>query len=125
MTTLVEVATVNDIHRGSLNRVRIGGCDIVLARSGDRYFCADNLCPHLKGDLSQGTLQGSVITCPEHHSKFDLTDGHVIRWTDLTGIKLVLAKNVRPPRPLVTHAVKVEGGKIFVELSPDERSGKR
>ena len=63
MTTLVEVATVNDIHRGSLNRVRIGGWPDRTGLFGTG-ISVQNLCPHLKGDLSQGTLQGSVITCP-------------------------------------------------------------
>lgn len=116
MTDWIEIAMVDGMHEGVLMKVNSGGRELVLAQSGNRYFCADNLCPHLGGDLSRGILHGTVITCPMHHSQFDLTDGHVIRWTDLTGIKLVMAKNTRPPRPLATHRVKVEGDKLFVEL---------
>ena len=125
MADLVEVAAVNDVQEGSLKKVLVASREMVLARTGNRYFCADNLCPHLGGDLSQGTLNGNIITCPMHHSQFDIANGHVIRWTDLTGIKLVLAKNVRPPRPLTTHPVTVVGDKIFVALSPEQRSGQR
>jgi 3-phenylpropionate/trans-cinnamate dioxygenase ferredoxin subunit len=116
MAGFVEVAKVHDLQEGHLKKVNAGGREIVLARAGSRFFCADNLCPHLGGDLSQGILNGTVITCPMHHSQFDLADGHVIRWTDLTGIKLVLAKNVRPPRPLTLHPVKVDGDTIFAAL---------
>ncbi len=116
MTDFVEVAKVTDVPEGTLKKTKAGTRDLLLACSGNRYYCADNLCPHLSGDLSQGTLQGTVLTCPVHHSQFDLSDGHVVRWTDLTGIKLVLAKNVRHPRPLSMHPVKVEGDKILVAL---------
>ena len=125
MAEFIEVAKIGDVPDGSLKKVKSEGRELVLARSGNRYYCADNLCPHLSGDLSEGTLHGPVITCPMHHSQFDLTDGHVIRWTDLTGIRLVLAKNVRPPKPLIMHTVKVEGNTIFAALQPDTRSGLR
>jgi 3-phenylpropionate/trans-cinnamate dioxygenase ferredoxin subunit len=118
MTDYVEVGTVNDVREGGLKKVNATGREIVLARSGNRYYCTDILCPHLEGDLSQGNLHGSVITCPMHNSEFDLTDGHVVRWTDLTGIRLVLAKNVRPPKPLIMYPVKIEGEKIFAALPP-------
>ena len=116
MPGFVEVAAIHELKEGQLKKVKTGGREIVLARLGNRFFCAENSCPHLGGDLSEGILKGTVITCPVHHSQFDLTDGHAIRWTDLNGIRLVLAKNVRPPRPLTMHPVKVEGDKIFVAL---------
>jgi 3-phenylpropionate/trans-cinnamate dioxygenase ferredoxin component len=118
MADYLELGTIHEMRDGSLKKVSAAGREILLARSGNRYYCTDNLCPHLEGDLSQGILHGSVITCPMHHSQFDLNDGHVIRWTDLTGIRLVLAKNVRPPRPLVMYPVKIESEKIFAAIPP-------
>lgn len=49
-----------------------------------------------------------------HHSQFDITDGKVLRWTDLSGIVLTLAKVQKPPRQLRTYDVKVEGDTILV-----------
>ena len=114
MADYIEIATTNDIHEGKMKRVVAGEHEFVLARSGGRIYCADNLCPHLGGNLSDGILRGGVITCPMHHSQFDLTDGHVIRWTDLTGIILTIARNTRPPRPLRVYPVKIEGDKILI-----------
>jgi 3-phenylpropionate/trans-cinnamate dioxygenase ferredoxin subunit len=68
------------------------------------------------GSLSEGKLEKTVVTCPRHHSQFDLVDGHVVRWTDWSGIKLSLAKMVKSPRPVNTYRVKVEGGKVMVEV---------
>jgi 3-phenylpropionate/trans-cinnamate dioxygenase ferredoxin subunit len=81
------------------------------------FYAVDNRCPHMGGDLSQGKLEKTIVTCPRHHSQFDLSDGHVVRWTDWTGIKLSLAKVARSPRPVKTHHVKVEGGKVWVEMA--------
>lgn len=112
----IELAAADDLSEGSMKMVLVEGQEILLARVGDDYYCAENRCPHMGGNLSQGLLEGTVITCPRHHSQFDLTDGHVIRWTDFGGIKKSIGKLFKSPRPLKTYPVKVEDGKILVDL---------
>jgi len=112
----VEMATINELTEGSMKMATIEGREILLARVGNNYYSADNRCPHMGGNLSQGKLEGTVVTCPRHHSQFDLTDGHVVRWTDWSGLKLSLGKVLKSPRSLKMHEVKVEGEKIMVEV---------
>jgi 3-phenylpropionate/trans-cinnamate dioxygenase ferredoxin subunit len=116
MSDFVDVAKTGDLEDGAMKKVRIGDRDLLLARAGDRYYAAENRCPHMGGDLSKGTLEGTIVTCPSHHSRFDLADGRVVRWTDWSGLKLALAKAVRAPRPLATYAVEVEGDAIRVRI---------
>jgi len=113
LAEFIEVAKAHEIAEGTMKKVIAWDREVLVARVAGRFFCADNLCPHLGGDLSAGVLNGTIITCPMHHSRFDLSDGHVIRWTDLAGITLTIAKNQRPPRPLTLHPVRVEGDKIL------------
>jgi 3-phenylpropionate/trans-cinnamate dioxygenase ferredoxin subunit len=68
------------------------------------------------GHLANGRLEGTVVTCPRHGSRFDLRDGSVIRWTDFSGLGLRLAKTLRSPRPLQTYPVRVEDGRLLVDL---------
>ncbi len=112
----IELAAADDLSEGSMKMVLVEGQEILLARVGDHYYAVENRCPHMGGNLSQGLLEGTVITCPRHHSQFDLTDGHVIRWTDFGGIKKSIGKLFKSPRPLKTYPVKVEDGKILVDL---------
>lgn len=93
-----------------------GGRELLLARAGDRYYCAEGRCPHLNGDLSRGTLTGTVVTCPDHYSQFDLASGAILRWTNLTGVVARMDLRAHPPKPLVVYEVKVEGGRVFVRL---------
>jgi 3-phenylpropionate/trans-cinnamate dioxygenase ferredoxin subunit len=114
-SAFVQVATVTDLENGSMKKIRAGGQDLLLARVRDKYFCTEAYCPHLGGNLSEGTLTGTILTCPRHHSQFDISDGHVLCWTDLTGNILVAAKKQRPQRPLRTYPVKIEGNAVFVK----------
>ena len=111
----IQIATITDLENGSMKKIHAGGQDLLLARVRDRYYCTDAYCPHLGGNLSEGTLTGTILTCPLHHSQFDISDGHVLRWTDLTGSILVAAVTQRPPRPLRTYPVKIEGNAVFVK----------
>jgi 3-phenylpropionate/trans-cinnamate dioxygenase ferredoxin component len=70
----------------------VEGHEFLLARIMDVYYCTDAYCPHLEGDLLQGSLNGKILNCPIHHSQFDISNGRVIRWTDLSGTILSLAK---------------------------------
>jgi len=55
--------------------------------------------PHLHGDLSKGTLDGAVVTCPRHGSQFDVTDGRVLLWTDFStrSARLLASCAIRAP----------------------------
>ncbi|MDZ4166665.1 MAG: Rieske 2Fe-2S domain-containing protein [Coriobacteriia bacterium] len=114
MSAFVDVLGADELADGAMIEVEVGGEAILLARAGDRYFATQARCPHLRGRLARGTLEGTVVTCPRHGSQFDVTDGNVIRWTDWSGVAQAAAEALRHPRPLVTYEVRVEGGRVMV-----------
>ena len=112
----VEILKKDELNDGELKMVDIQGHEFLITRLGDKYYVSDNRCPHMGGNLSMGKLEGTVITCPRHHSQFDLVDGHVIRWTDWTGLKLKAAKVLKSPKNLKTYEVKIEEDRIMADL---------
>jgi 3-phenylpropionate/trans-cinnamate dioxygenase ferredoxin subunit len=114
MGEYIDVLSLDELAMGSMTEVEIDGTQVLVARVGDQYFATQGRCPHMRGHLARGTLEGSVVTCPRHGSQFDLVDGHVIRWTDWKGVAEALAEALRHPRPLATYEVRVEGGRILV-----------
>jgi nitrite reductase/ring-hydroxylating ferredoxin subunit len=68
-------------------------------------FCATQArCTHREGPLSEGTLDGSTVTCPWHGSQFNVCTGAVLQGP---------AKD-----PLKTYRVTVDGevGRVDVPL---------
>lgn len=116
MGKFVEVGKSGELAEGAMKGVIIEGREILLARVGDRYYAADNRCPHMAARLSEGSLEGTVVTCPRHGSQFDLSDGHVIRWAQMPALASAIARVVKRPRPLTTYAVGLEGDSILVEI---------
>jgi 3-phenylpropionate/trans-cinnamate dioxygenase ferredoxin subunit len=101
---------------GQMKMVMAGDKEILLALVGNKVYATQNRCPHTGGNLSHGTLNGAVVTCPRHGSQYDVRDGRVLRWTNWSPVFLFFAKLLRSPRPLKTYTVTIEAGKIFVNV---------
>ncbi len=114
MTDYVDIGTGDDLRDGEMKKVILDGREILLTKVAGKYYALDDRCPHMGADLSQGTLEGTILTCPRHHSQFDVRDGRVIRWTDWTGFKLAIGKLLRSPRPAKTYQVRQEGESVAV-----------
>lgn len=63
------VTEIPDSPVGPVGLFRVGGEHSVIA----------TVCPHAGADLSQGKLDGAVLTCPRHGSQFDVRTGDRLR----------------------------------------------
>ena len=116
MGEFVAVAQPGELKDGAMKAVKVAGREILLARVGDKYYAADNRCPHMGGNLAQGTLAGTVVTCPRHGSQFDVSNGKAVRWLRGSGLISALGKALKSPRPLAVYKTKVVDNKILVEI---------
>jgi len=112
----VEIGTSSDLAEGTMKEVMVEGQRILLTKIGGSCYAADNRCPHMGARLSEGKLEGFVITCPRHGSQFDLRDGRVLQWTNLPTLVATVGKIIKRPRRLTTYAVKLDGDRIMVEI---------
>lgn len=114
MEDFIHLTTTEGIESGGLRAAQLEEHEFVVANVGGEYFIGDGRCPHMGGFLPDGKLEGTVITCPRHHSQFDLRDGRNLQWTDWDWAKLTVGKLLRHPRPLRMYEVKVDGTDVFV-----------
>jgi 3-phenylpropionate/trans-cinnamate dioxygenase ferredoxin subunit len=116
MGKYVAIGKTGEFTDGSKKKITVEGQEIMLAKAGGNYYAVNNRCPHLKGDLSAGTLEGTIITCPRHGSQFDIRDGKNVRWLKGTGLFSAVGKALKSPQGLTSYKVKVEGDTISVEV---------
>ena len=79
----------------------------MLFRSVDGAFHAiDDACPHRGGPLGAGYVEGHEVYCPLHGWPFDVRTG---------------ACRTMPNRPVRTHPVRVEGGRVWLAPATVEK----
>lgn len=95
-----RVAELDEIWDGDMMACSAGGRKLLLVRVGDAVHAYEDRCVHLGVPLSQGALDGHVITCTAHHYQYDALTGRGIN-----------------PRVvcLVRFPVRIESGSIFVD----------
>ncbi|HKT87481.1 MAG TPA: Rieske 2Fe-2S domain-containing protein [Candidatus Sulfotelmatobacter sp.] len=72
------VLSETKLQDGQPVRAEHNGTPILLVRRGSEIFALAETCSHLGGPLSEGKLDGDVIQCPWHGSRFSIRDGHVV-----------------------------------------------
>jgi 3-phenylpropionate/trans-cinnamate dioxygenase ferredoxin subunit len=106
--TLVKVAETSEIPLGQMKTVKLAEKEILIANVNGVYYAIGNICTHMNGDISKGTLEGNIVTCPKHKAKFDATNGKVV-----SGPKIPLMHPKIKDEPVYT--VKIEGKDILLE----------
>ena len=64
-----------ELGRGELVEVIVGGVSLALCNVDDTYYAVSNVCPHAGGPIGDGTLAGHTVVCPYHGWSFDVRDG--------------------------------------------------
>ena len=75
----VKLCGLNDVPAGDLKQFNVSGIEILVVNLNGRYFCLDARCTHAGAPLAEGELGGEVLTCPWHGSRFNITNGVVLR----------------------------------------------
>ena len=98
----VKVAPTDELGFGKMVGFKSKVRDILVANLGGMYYAIGNNCTHMGCSLTDGTLNGEIVQCPCHRSRFNVKTGNVVGG---------LAKKPEP-----TYQVKVEAGQIMVDL---------
>ena len=75
MTEFVEVAPVDRVPPGSGSLFTVAGKDVAIFNLDGTICAIADTCPHAGGSLGLGKLNGTIVTCPVHGMKFDVTTG--------------------------------------------------
>jgi nitrite reductase/ring-hydroxylating ferredoxin subunit/uncharacterized membrane protein len=69
------VIPVTEAAENKLYRVTVTGVPVLLVKLHDQYAAIAATCTHAGGPLDEGELQGNVVQCPWHGSRFALKNG--------------------------------------------------
>jgi toluene monooxygenase system ferredoxin subunit len=93
--------SLDDIWAGEMTAVNLGAADVLLCNLDGTLVAYEDRCPHLARPLSEGALDGDVLTCGAHEWQFDARTG----------------RGVNPASAcLRRYPVRLDGEQIFVRL---------
>ncbi|MGI4718176.1 MAG: non-heme iron oxygenase ferredoxin subunit [Janthinobacterium lividum] len=99
----MDVVALDDVPEDDVLGVDAAGKDLALYSVEGQVYATDNICSHGHARLCDGFLEGFEIECPLHQGKFDIRDGR---------------PTCEPVTvPVRTYPVRIEGGRVFVDLA--------
>lgn len=102
MAEFIEVTGLEQLRPGRGLRFRVAEKDVALFNVEGNICAISDVCPHAGGSLGLGKLDGTIVICPVHGMKFDVTTGCFAGTTDFG---------------VAAYAAKVVDGKILVSIS--------
>jgi 3-phenylpropionate/trans-cinnamate dioxygenase ferredoxin subunit len=107
--TLVKVAETSEIAQGQMKAFKLEEKEILIANVNGNYYAIPNRCTHKNGELSKGSLDGNIVTCPVHGARFDVTTGKAV-----AGPKIAFFRGKTDDER--SYQVKIEGTDVMVDL---------
>ena len=104
-----EVAKTSEIPEGTIKVVSIQDKELIVVNYEGNYYAINRICTHMGSDLSKGKLEGKIITCPRHGSRFDVTTG-----VNVSGPRIGFLKLKTKDEP--NYQVKVDNGIIKIDI---------
>ena len=106
MSETVKVATIAEIKKSGMKVVSLMGKRVAIRFDADELYAVEVSCKHQGADLTTGSIDGTVATCPRHGWKYDLSTGECL--------------NQNSPS-LRRHTVELDGDDVRVSLFPEAR----
>ena len=97
-----KIANVGDIKPNSGTQFLVGDKTLAVFHVNGKYFAIDDACSHVGGNLSEGAVEGNIVTCPWHGATFDITCGKVLSEPASDDVG--------------SYKIKIEGADILVEV---------
>lgn len=105
----VKVAETWAVPVGTMKEVEVEGTQILIANVNGNYYAISNKCSHMGNPLSQGVLDGNIMTCTGHNAQFDVTTGKVVTRPKVAFLHPKI-------KDVPSYQLKVEDENIMVKL---------
>ncbi len=99
----IVVGKASDIPAGKMQKITADGKEILVVNIDGHFYAMDDTCTHAGASLSEGTLEGPILTCGWHGAKFDCKTAKLHAFPAKV-------------KDLNSYKVTVESENVFLEL---------
>jgi len=101
--TWIDLGSVDDLKSRPVQQLTSGKTKIALIYKDGTFTAISGVCNHVGGPLGEGSLDGDYVVCPWHYWKFHRETGQ--------------GEPGYEQDQVPTYPVKVEAGRVFVDLA--------
>lgn len=112
----VETIAEDELAEGERKVVRANGRSILMIREDGQIYAVGSACPHMRLPLKGARVEEHTLTCPWHHSQFDLRTGDVQAWSPWPPAVGRMLGALSREKALPVYPTRVEGNKIWVGI---------
>ena len=102
MAEFVKAVRRAELVPGKGTMVELNGVKIAIFNVDGAFYAMNDTCTHASGPLSEGDVDGAVVTCPLHGATFDIKTGAVLGPPASDGVR--------------SYEVKTEGDDVLVKV---------
>lgn len=102
MSQEIKVSNAAQLMPGQKKLIRAKGKEVALFNIEGTFYAINNICPHSTGPLVEGKVHQTIVTCPWHGAKFDVTTGQCLSGPATTNV--------------ATYPVYIENNSIIIEI---------
>ncbi|HTN96806.1 MAG TPA: Rieske 2Fe-2S domain-containing protein, partial [Nordella sp.] len=106
----IDIGAASELGQRTLQPIEAGTVKIALSCVNGAFGAVHNACNHVGGPLGEGALDGDYIVCPWHQWKFHRVSG--------------LGEPGFEEDRVPAFPVKVENGRVLLQLKPTKRQKK-
>ena len=100
----IRIGVEQDFAQGRIERRSLLGRHVAIFRRSDGSLAASEAnCRHQNADLSAGTCEGDIVTCPRHGWRYNLDTGECL---------------TEPWARLRTFRVWTRDGDVYLDTTP-------
>ena len=99
---LMKLCRADYVPVGEMKQCQTDDTEVLTVNLNHQFFCLEARCTHAGAPLSDGELNGKVLSCPWHGSQFDVTDGRVLQGPAEQSLKV--------------YPAKILAGDIYIEI---------
>ena len=103
VTRWESVCTVDELPVGDVIRVDLDGKAYAVYHTQSGFYATEGLCTHERASLADGLVEGEIVVCPKHNSRFHIPTGKALRIPAKVDLK--------------TYPVKREGEKVLIGIA--------
>ena len=92
MADYVTVARTGELGRGDMLRAIVNDIPVCVFNVDGEYLATQDTCTHAEASLSEGDLDGAVVTCPLHGAEYDVRTGAALCFPATQALRTYLVK---------------------------------